>query len=133
MKNPRPLGKASEVVPRKPAAPGHGGARAGAGAPKGSNSAPATRRSKKIANEIAEGKRFVEEGHDGSALPADATPLDVMMMAMRKAYIQGGSIAAFPYAEKCAPYIHARIAQIELKNPDDGKPFTISFKWQGEA
>ena len=121
----KPLGKEAA---KKPAAPGHGGVRAGQGRPAGA----AAGRSKKIANEIAEGKRFVEEGHDGSALPADATPLDVMMMAMRKAYTQGGSIAAFPYAEKCAPYIHARIAQIELKNPDDGKPFTIAFKWQGE-
>ena len=124
----KPLGKDAA---KKPAAPGHGGPRSGAGRPKDTGT-PAARRSKKIASEIAEGKRFVEEGHDGSALPADATPLDVMMMAMRKAYVQGGSIAAFPYAEKCAPYIHARIAQIELKNPDDGKPFTIAFKWQGE-
>lgn len=123
-KNPTPLGK-------KPAAPGHGGARKGAGAPKGSNSAAATRRSKAVANAIAEGKRFLEE-HDGTELPKDATPLDVMMMAMRKAYKLGGSIAATPYAEKCAPYIHARIAQMELKNPE-GQVFALSFKWAGEG
>lgn len=124
-KNPRPLGKAVDVV-KKPARPGHGGARDGAGRPAG----PATRRSKKVADEIAEGKRFIEE-HDGSDLPADATPLDVMLMAMRKAYKLGGSIAATPYAEKCAPYIHARIAQMELKSTDD-KPFTLAFKWVGD-
>lgn len=72
------------------------------------------------------------EEHDGSDLPADATPLDVMMMAMRKAYKLGGSIAATPYAEKCAPYIHARIAQRELKNADDSKPFTLAFRWASE-
>lgn len=97
---------------------------------RGAPSSAAKKRSIEVANEIAEGKRqFVE--HDGSELPLDATPLDVMLMAMRKAYHLGGSIAATPYAEKCAPYIHARIAQVELKNPDDGKPFTLLFKWAG--
>lgn len=96
----------------------------------GRPSSAAKKRSLEVANAIAEGKRMLEE-HDGSDLPADATPLDVMLMAMRKAYKQGGSIAATPYAEKCAPYIHARIAQMELKTSDD-KPFTLAFKWAGE-
>lgn len=122
----KPLGKNAA---KKPAAPGHGGPRLGAGRPKDTGGA-ATGRSKKIANEIAEGKRFLEE-HDGADLPKDATPLDVMLMAMRKAYKLGGSIAATPYAEKCAPYIHARIAQMELKNPS-GEAFTIAFRWAGE-
>jgi hypothetical protein len=96
----------------------------------GRPSSAAKKRSLEVANAIAEGKRMLEE-HDGSDLPADATPLDVMMMAMRKAYKLGGSIAATPYAEKCAPYIHARIAQMELKTSDD-KPFTLAFKWSGD-
>lgn len=120
----KPLGKDAA---KKPAAPGHGGVRAGQGRPPSA----AANRSKKIANEIAEGKRMLEE-HGGTPLPDDATPLDVMMMAMRKAYLQGGSIAAFPYAEKCAPYIHARIAQVELKNPADSQPFKIQFQWAAE-
>lgn len=120
----KPLGKDAA---RKPARPGHGGPRKGAGRPRG----VAKGRSAAIANEIIAGIRFVEEGHDGTELPKDATPLDVMMMAMRKAYKLGGSLAAAPYAEKCAPYIHARLATAELKNADN-KPFTIAFKWVDE-
>lgn len=116
-----PLGKEAT---KKPARPGHGGPRKNAGRPPG----PAVQRSKKIADEIAEGIRFVEETE--GPLPQDATPLDVMLMAMRKAYLTGGSLAAAPYAEKCAPYIHARIAQMELKPPTgSGK---IVFKWEGD-
>lgn len=122
----KPLGKTAATTPLL-TGPGKGGARAGAGRPPGA----AAGRSKKIANDIAEGRRLVEEGEAGVALPADATPLDVMMMAMRKAYLKGGSIAAFPYAEKCAPYLHARIAQIELKNPDDKVPLRVAFTWAG--
>lgn len=122
-RNPDPL----KLKPKKPARPGHGGTREGSGRPP----AAATRRSKKVADEIAEGKRFIEE-HDGVPLPDDATPLDVMLMAMRRAYMLGGSLMAAPYAEKAAPYIHARIAQMELKNPDDGKPFRLVFQWASD-
>lgn len=52
-------------------------------------------------------------------------------MAMRVAYRKGGAIVAQPYARDAAPYIHARIAQMELKSSDD-KPFTLAFKWVGE-
>lgn len=98
---------------------------------RGAPTSAAKKRSAEVANQIAEGKRRFEE-HDGTPLPDDATPLDVMLMAMRKAYLIGGSIAAVPYAEKAAPYIHARIAQMELKNPDDGKPFRLLFQWAGD-
>lgn len=64
-------------------------------------------------------------------LPPEATPLDVMVMAMRAAYRKGGALAAQPYARDAAPYLHARIAQMELKSSDD-KPFTLAFKWVGE-
>lgn len=128
-KNPDPLGlkpprKRSRVAKRVEA----GGTPAQE--KQGRPTSAARKRSLEVANQIAEGKRLLEE-HDGTELPPDATPLDVMLMAMRKAYRIGGSIAATPYAEKCAPYIHARIAQMELKSPDD-KPFTLAFKWVGE-
>ena len=55
-----------------------------------------------------------------------------MMMAMRKAYKIGGSLAAAPYAEKCAPYIHARIANIELTGKNKG-PVLLSFRWADEV
>jgi hypothetical protein len=97
----------------------------------GRPSSAAKQRSLEVANQIAEGKRRFEE-HDGSPLPDDATPLDVILMAMRKAYSIGGSIAAVPYAEMAAPYIHARIAQVQLKNPDDGKPLRLAFCWANE-
>jgi hypothetical protein len=119
-KNPDPL---------KIKRPGHGGKREGAGRPSGAD-APVTKRSKKVANEIAEGKRLIEE-HDGTDLPPEATPLDVMLMAMRKAYKTGGSLAAFPYAEKCAPYLHARIANIELSTGKKG-PMVLEFRWANE-
>lgn len=126
-RNPDPLGIKPRARVRKRMEAGGSPPQPKSGAP----SSAAKKRSIEVANQIAEGKRKFEE-HDGSELPADATPLDVMLMAMRKAYKLGGSIAATPYAEKCAPYIHARIAQVELKNPSDGKPFTIAFKWQEE-
>lgn len=125
-KNPDPLGIKPRARVRKRMEAGGSGPQEKRGAP----SSAAKKRSLEVANQIAEGKRLLEE-HDGTELPPDATPLDVMLMAMRKAYRIGGSIAATPYAEKCAPYIHARIAQMELKSSDD-KPFTLAFKWVGE-
>jgi hypothetical protein len=126
MGNPKPLGKDAT---KKPARPGHGGPRAGAGRPKGSGVSPAVTRSTKVAARIHEGILAVEEEY--GELPPEATPLDVMVMAMRVAYKKGGALAAAPYAEKAAPYMHARIAQMELKSSDD-KPFTLAFKWVGE-
>lgn len=119
-RNPKPLGKASEV--KKPV-----------GKPRGRNGgrkpSPATRRSKEIADKIAEGKRYILEG--GEELPADATPLDVMLAAMRVAYNRAGPEAAAVYAKDAAPYIHARIAQMELKNPK-GEALRLLFTWAGE-
>lgn len=72
-------------------------------------------RSEVVANQIAAGKRiFIED--DLMELPDNATPLDVMLMAMRRAYLLEGSLGAAPYAEKAAPYIHGKISTIELKN-----------------
>lgn len=55
-------------------------------------------------------------------LPKTATPLDVMIEAMRYAYGIGGPLAAFPYAEKAAPYLHAKISSIELRAGMPGQP-----------
>ena len=90
---------------------------------------PATKRSKKVANEIAEGTRDLTEPEGD--LPPGATPLDVMMMAMRKAFKEGGSLAAAPYAEKCAPYIHARLANIQQTGKGFG-PIQVTFSWASE-
>lgn len=53
-----------------------------------------------------------------------------MVMAMRVAYRNGGALAAQPYARDAAPYLHARIAQMELKNPE-GQTFALAFTWAG--
>lgn len=118
-KNPDPL------KTKAPARPGHGGPRSGSGRPP----AKATTRSKKVADDIASGKRLIKEVE--GVLPDDATPLDVMMMAMRAAYKIGGSLAAAPYAEKCAPYIHARLANIQQTGKDNG-PILVTFSWASE-
>lgn len=117
------------MKPKKPARPGHGGPREGSGRKPGSATQPATKRSKQVANEIAEGKRLILENE--GELPPGATPLDVMMMAMRKAYVMGGSLAAAPYAEKCAPYIHARLANIQATGKNEG-PIMLAFRWASE-
>lgn len=97
----------------------------------------AAKDSKLIAGQIIRGERELpEELYD--ELPADATPLDILVMAMRRAYLIGGSLMAAPYAEKAAPYVHGKISSIELKNPlggggaADGKsggamPFLVEF------
>lgn len=123
-RNPTPLGKEAA---KKPARPGHGGKREGSGRPP----SKATQRSKAAAERLAEGIDVIRNDGEPEELPPDATPLDVMVMAMRVAYRKGGAIAAQPYARDAAPYIHARIAQMELKSTDD-KPFTLAFKWVGD-
>ncbi len=48
-------------------------------------------------------------------LHPDATPLDVMIEAMRQAYKIGGAILAAPFAKEAAPYVHGKINNIDLK------------------
>ena len=50
-----------------------------------------------------------------NVLAHGVTPLEVMCGAMREAYSIGGAIAAFPYAEKIAPYVHPRLSSVEAK------------------
>jgi len=126
------LDKPSTVVGpliKKPGNPGHGGAGKGQGRPAGSKNKPkteATILNMSIREDILRGQRVIKEA--GDELPENATPLDVMIMAMRSAYKLGGSLMAFPYAEKAAPYLHARIAQIQLADPnkDTGE---VKFGW----
>ena len=101
----------------------------------GSTVGMAKMRSQLVADQIAAGKRsFPEESY--TELPDNATPLDVLLMAMRRAFLLGGSIYAAPYAEKAAPYLHGKISTIELKNAQgnpDGHatggpvPFMVRF------
>jgi hypothetical protein len=79
-----------------------------------------------IREDILKGQRVIKEA--GDELPENATPLDVMIMAMRSAYKLGGSLMAFPYAEKAAPYLHARIAQIALVDPNKDTGH-VTFGW----
>lgn len=85
--------------------------------------APARKRSVVVANQIAEGKRILPS--EDYPLAQDVTPLEVMLLAMRRAWDIGGSLMAAPYAKEAAPFLHAKISALELKNPtapsDDGK------------
>lgn len=102
-------------------------------ASKASIAGMADKLSTKVASEHAAGTRPLPP-ESLVELPAGTTPLDVMIMAMRRAYLLGGSMAAAPYAERAAPYIHAKISSIELKNPLTGQgasgkptPFQVQF------
>lgn len=48
-------------------------------------------------------------------LDGGITPLEVMFRAMKEAYENSGAIAAFPYAERIAPYVHPRLSSVEAK------------------
>ena len=113
-----------------------GGARPNSGR-KPAARAELMKKGKETANRILEQGSLVGDWppKDGvmPTLPDAATPLDVMIEAMRRAYSLGGPIAAFPYAEKAAPYLHARISSIELKQPpppgtaQPGSRFVVEF------
>lgn len=80
-----------------------GGAREGAGRPKGTF-APAK---KKLLDRIAASDKKL--------------PLEIMLEAMEEAYKAGGAIEAFPIAEKVAPYLHPKMQAVEVSGKD-GKP-----------
>ena len=73
---------------------GHGGKRRGAGRPPGS----ASKKTREIADK---------------ALAEGITPLEVMLEAMRDAYGKKDLAEAARFAEKAAPYCHARFSSIE--------------------
>lgn len=120
---PKSLGSATKAkTPIKPV-----------GKPRGRNGgrkkSPVRQASLEVAEEILRAERYVLQ--EGDPLPDTATPLDIMLCAMRTAYRTGGPSASFPYAEKTAPYLHARIAQMELRNPK-GEVFKCLFQWADE-
>lgn len=86
-------------------------------ATRGRPTGEAKKAGREIADAIATGKRVIAENE--GTLPEDATPLDVMLMAMRAAYKLGGSLYAAPFAEKAAPYLHPKVTSIELRNPSE--------------
>lgn len=88
---------------------GHGGKRSGAGRKPGS----VTRKTRETAEKAhAEG----------------ITPLEVMLSAMRKAYEEDRLDAAFGYAKDAAPYMHAKLAnvQAEVSGKDGGPLQTVT-------
>ena len=70
--------------------PRHGGARKGAGRPKGS--------ANKLTTEIA-----------AKAMKGGITPLEVMLYAMRESFDGGNMKEATTYANMAAPYCHPRL------------------------
>ena len=98
----------------------------GAGRPRGSVS----QKTKQAAERILNGNlNLTREDVD---LPHDATPLDVMIEAMRVAYKLGGALGAFSFAKEAAPYLHARINAITLSNGTDKQGETAAFKYEVE-
>jgi len=91
---------------------GRGGAGRGQGRKPGSKTQKTQEAARKL---IAEQGRWTQ----GLELPPGTTPLEVMVEAMRVAYRVSGPLGAFSYAEKAAPYIHAKIGSLELKNGGD--------------
>src|SRR3954471_10073595 len=83
---------ANPKTPPKPV----GGARRGAGRPKGS----ASKKTIEIAN------RAAQEG---------ITPLEVMVNIMREAYAGKDYEKALDAATKCAPYMHSKLSSVDVK------------------
>lgn len=72
---------------------------------------------------VKKSRRHASRVLDGEVLGAlkngeldpNATPLDVMIQAMREAYKIGGAIMAAPFAKEAAPYVHGKVNNIDLK------------------
>lgn len=76
-----------------------GGARPGAGRPKGEKSVRTKLAEKAVIRALREG----------------ASPLDVLLEAMRDAYAEGGATAAMPFAKEAAPYVHPKLSAVDAK------------------
>ena len=85
-----------------------GGARKGAGRPKGA----ATRRSREIAD---------RESQKG------ITPLEVMLKAMREHYKAKEWDAASSIAKDAAPYMHSKLASVQHSGPNGGPIPTVNL------
>jgi hypothetical protein len=77
----------------------HGGKREGAGRKKGST----TKKTRQIA------ERYMRSGK--------VTPLEVLLTAMERSFEQDDYETAGRFAEKAAPYCHARLSSVEHKKP----------------
>ena len=85
-----------DLLTNEPQKPKRGGARPGGGRPVGSGYA--TKLSRELQARALHGKTKM--------------PLEVMLEAMIKTYEEEGPVAAFPLAERCAPYLHPKLASI---------------------
>lgn len=81
----------------------HGGARAGAGRK------PRARIIRETAVDVVLARRAA----------GGREPLQVMLDAMDETYEAQGAIAAFPFAQACAPYMHAKLGNIEVRANTD--------------
>lgn len=83
--------------------------------------------SKRMSAAVSKSAQRIHDGEVYGALAngeldPKATPLDVMIEAMRQAYKLGGALMAAPFAEKAAPYVHGKINNIDLKQvPQQGQ------------
>lgn len=84
---------------------------------------PTTEPPDKTAGLLTKSRKHASRVLDGDVLGAlrngeldpNATPLDVMIQAMREAYKIGGAIMAAPFAKEAAPYVHGKVNNIDLK------------------
>jgi hypothetical protein len=80
-----------------------GGRRPGSGRPKGAKDGTGSRAARiELTKQIA--ARAATEG---------VMPLEVMLSAMREAWSQNDRDKAVSYAEKAAPYLHAKLANVQ--------------------
>lgn len=87
----------------------HGGARPGAGRKPGSLNS----RTRAIAEKC---------------IASGTSPLEVLIAAMTEAYNKNDYETACKYAKDAAPYIHPRLANIELSG-DSENPLEVKFGW----
>lgn len=71
-------------------------------------------------------KRFFQ----GCRLTLEKTgrsPVQIMLEAMIKIYEEQGAVAAYPYAERVAPYMYAKMASIDIMaTVDETKTYVMS-------
>lgn len=55
------------------------------------------------------------------------SPVQIMVQAMLEVYDKAGALAAFPYAEKVAPYMYSKLSTIDLSAiVDETKNYVVS-------
>jgi phosphatidylglycerophosphatase A len=98
-----------------------GGARPGAGRPKGSKTVRTAARStlEKAATEAQSSGEISPE-------TAKMKPLDVLLKAMWLAVQQGNWSAAASFAREASPYVHAKLSSVDLNATVKRDPATMS-------